>query len=451
VSSHHSTSRRRRAAVPFVAALAVSGLVLSACSSGKADADGDGDGPATFPTGQTITVTLIAPSPAQKMANDYLKATFEDEFPGNKLVFKDEAWGTYQDDYAKELIDGKGEIPDVVEMGNTQTPGFTATGALLDLTDKYDDLGGDDLLPGFVEIGSYDGRFYAPPYYSAGRVVMENTTLVKSAVPQTLAEYVAQGSKLRDSKKNFSGIYLPGKDWYNVLPFVWENGGYIAKQESDGTWKAGFSSSGGVVGLVQAQNVMRNANNQKVGPANGKEDTVAQVFCQGKIGYMAGPAGSLAAGIQTSSKDADHPGCPDGLGNLDDITVFALPGKEKGSIAATFAGGSNLGIAAKSKNPELAYQVLKIMTSPGYQDLMALNGFIPARISSSNNLPQDAITLASAQAAQSAVLTPASPTWATVEAKEYLQKAFAEIAAGGDVPTIAKKLDHEIEETLNAK
>lgn len=443
MSSHHPISRPRRAAVPLVAVLAAAGLVLSACSSGGASADDP-----TYPTGQTITVTLIAPSPAQQAANDYLKATFEEKFSGNKLVFKDEAWGTYQADYAEELIHGKGDIPDVVEMGNTQTPGFTATGALLDLTDKKEDLGGDDLLPGFVEIGSYDGHFYAPPYYSVGRVVMASSAIVGQDAPETLAEFVAAGGTLNEkSKKKLSGIYLPGMDWYDVLPYVWENGGFIAKQQDDGSWKAGFSSSGGIVGLVQAQHVMRKANDQKVGPADTDEQKAVSIFCKGEIGYLTGPS-SQGVQLQSSTKDG---GCASGPGNPDDFVTFALPGKEKGSVAATFAGGSNLGVAAKTKNPELAYQVLKIMTSPGYQDLMALNGFIPARISSSANLPQDVLTLSSAQAAQNAVLTPASPKWATVEAKKYLQKAFAEIASGGDVPTVAKKLDHEIEDTLNSK
>ncbi|MGC5168548.1 extracellular solute-binding protein [Luteimicrobium sp. DT211] len=444
MSSHHLIPRRRRAAVPLVAVLGVAGLVLSACSSGKAT----GDDP-TYPTGQTITVSLIAPSAAQDAANDYLKATFEAKFPGNKLVVEKEAWGTYQDDYAKELIDGKGTIPDVVEMGNTQTPGFTATGALLDLTDRYEDLGGDDLLPGFVEIGSYEGRFFAPPYYSIGHVVLGSSDIVSGTIPESLGEYVAAGTTLKEKKSSRSGIYLPGKDWYDVMPYVWENGGYIAKQADDGSWKAGFSSSGGIIGLVQAQNVMKKANNQKVGPADADEADAAKVFCKGKIGYLAGPA-SLAGAV-SASKKADPPGCGTTYGDPSKLVAFALPGKEKGSVAATFAGGSNLGVAAKSKNPELAYQVLKIMTSPGYQDLMALNDFIPARITSAENLPQDSVTLASARAAQNAILTPASPQWATVESKQYLQDAFAEIAAGGSVPAIAKKLDKEIEDTLNAK
>ena len=51
----------------------------------------------------------------------------------------------------------------------------------MDLTDKYDDLGGDDLLPGFVAIGSYDGKFYAAPYYSGSRLVFYRTDMYQKA------------------------------------------------------------------------------------------------------------------------------------------------------------------------------------------------------------------------------------------------------------------------------
>jgi N,N'-diacetylchitobiose transport system substrate-binding protein len=430
-------SRRRRTFVP-AAALTVGALALAGCASGDAHSASS----PTFPTGQTITVTLIAPSPAQEPANAYLKETFEQEFPGNKLVFKDEQWATYQADYGKELIDGKGAIPDVVEMGNTQTPGFTATGALLDLTDKYEDLGGKDLLQGFVDIGTYGGKFYAPPYYAGARVVLASADVVGATVPTSLDQFVAQAKKLK--KSDFSGFFLPGEDWYNVLPFVWENGGFIAK-EVGGTWQAGFSSPGGIRGLKQVQEVFKAANSQKVAPAHSDEAQAAEVFCEGKVGYLAGPTW-LSASIEAPAS-AKPAGCPTTAGK--DLTAFALPGKQAGTVAKTFAGGSNLGIPAKSKNPALAYQALKIMTSSGYQDLLALQGFIPARISSAQHLPQDTTTLQGAKAAQNAELTPASPRWADVETKRYLQNAFAKIAAGADVTTTAKALDKQIEATLN--
>jgi N,N'-diacetylchitobiose transport system substrate-binding protein len=427
--------------------LAVGSLVLAGCSSagatGAAGAAGaTGASSPTYPTGRTVTVSLIAPSPAEKPANDYLKETFEQEFPGNELVFRSEPWNTYQANYAKELINGKGHVPDVVEMGNTQTPGFTATGALVDLTDRYDDLGGTDLLQAFVDIGSYDGTFYAPPFYSGARVVLASTDTVGATVPTTLDDFVARAETLK--KADRSGFYLPGQDWYNVLPFVWENDGYIAKQV-DGKWRAGFASAGGIKGLKQAQEVFTKANSAEVAPPKSDEADAAKVFCEGKVGYLSGPTW-LSASVE-APVSADPPGCPDTAGK--DLTAFALPGKDPGTVAKTFAGGSNLGIPEKSANKALAYQALKIMTSPGYQDLLALQGFIPARISSAQHLPQDTTTLQGAKAAQNAQLTPASPRWSIVESKRYVQNAFAAIAGGADVTATAKKLDQQIEATLN--
>ena len=46
--------------------------------------------------------------------------------------------------------------------------------------------------------------------------------------------------------------------------------------------------------------------------------------------------------------------------------IFVLPGND-GKAAPVFAGGSNIGISAKSKNPGLAKTLLKIIFSPTYQ------------------------------------------------------------------------------------
>lgn len=114
------------------------------------------------------------------------------------------------------------------------------------------------------------------------------------------------------------------------------------------------------------------------------------------------------------------------------------------------AGGSNIAIASKSKNQELALSALEIMLSDGYQEIMATNGLIPAKVSQAKFLPDDEITQAGAKAAEAAKLTPASPKWADVEAKRYLQDAFVQLAQGGDVKSIATKLDEQIESTLNS-
>ena len=54
----------------------------------------------------------------------------------------------------------------------------------MDLTDKYEELGGDDLLPGFVDVGTYDGKFYAAPYYSGSRLVFYRKDMYKAGRPR---------------------------------------------------------------------------------------------------------------------------------------------------------------------------------------------------------------------------------------------------------------------------
>ena len=51
-------------------------------------------------------------------------------------------------------------------------------------------------------------------------------------------------------------------------------------------------------------------------------------------------------------------GCPKAEKNLG---VFALPGTSAGESAPIFLGGSNIAVAAKSKNKELAYNLLKVL------------------------------------------------------------------------------------------
>ena len=64
----------------------------------------------------------------------------------------------------------------------------------LDITDIQEDLGGDDLLPGLVDAGTYEGAFYAAPYYAGGRIVFYTPAdRRRRRCPTTLDEYVAKG------------------------------------------------------------------------------------------------------------------------------------------------------------------------------------------------------------------------------------------------------------------
>lgn len=326
-------------------------------------------------------------------------------------------------------------------MGNTQAPAFTSSGALLSLADIEQQLGGSDLLPGFVEAGSWDGTLYAAPYYSGSRVVFYNTALYDQAgvaVPTTLDEYVSGGVALAEALPGVSGVYFPGKDWYNALPFVWENGGEIAVQDGD-QWDAQLSSPESQAGLAQVQELMTKAS---LAPKDGDEAEGWVPFRMQESATYSAPSWAYWSII------ADEDGNDTAV--VDTTGYYALPGMD-GGAAQVFAGGSNVGISAKSQHPELAKSALEIMLSDEYQSILAGAGLVPAKVSLGGDVAAATPELAAviAEAAANAKLTPASPNWADVEAQGIMQDLFVNIANGGDIATLSADADEQIEAILN--
>ncbi|MCS5732661.1 extracellular solute-binding protein [Herbiconiux daphne] len=410
-------------------------LALAGCAGGSSSGSDQGSSDSA-----DIRVWLNG-TDTPDAARDYLKTTFESEHPGSTLTIEEQFWTGLVDKLTTNLSGS--DSPDVVEVGNTQAAAFTSAGAFLDLTDKYDELGGDDLLPGFVEAGTYDGSFYAAPYYSGARLVFYKKDLLANAgltVPTTLDQYISNGVALAQANPGVSGIYFPGQDWYNALPYIWENGGEIATQDGD-TWTSSFSSPESIAGLEQVQEVMTQAS---VAPKDGNETDPQVPFCEGTVANLSAP--SWVKGSILAPADSDAPGCPDQEANLG---VYALPGKD-GGAAHVFAGGSNIAVAAKSAHPDLATDALEIMLSDDYQTILGENGLVPAKVSLASTLGTDDVATAIAEAAANAKLTPASPKWADVEASGALQDFFVSIAQGGDVKSLAKELDAKIDGILNS-
>ncbi|MBM7505593.1 extracellular solute-binding protein [Agromyces aurantiacus] len=415
----------------IVALGAAAALTLAGCATSGGDAASE--------EGAEIRVWLVGTDTPDE-AREYLKSTFEEEHPGSTLVIEEQSWDGLVDRLTTSLSGS--DSPDVVEVGNTQAAAFTSAGAFLDLSDQYDELGGDDLLPGFVEAGSYDGKFYAAPLYSGARLVFYKKDALAAAgleAPTTLDQYVDQGIALAEANPGKSGIWWPGQDWYNALPYIWENGGEVAVPDGD-TWDAQLSSDESVAGLEQVQKVMTEASRA---PKDGQETNPQVGFCDGTTLQLSAP--SWVKWSILAPADAETPGCPEQEENLG---VYALPGKD-GGAAQVFAGGSNIGISAKSQHPELAIDALKIILSDEFQTIYGENGLVPAKLSLADTLGTDEVAQAIAAAAGNAKLTPASPKWADVEAAGILQDLFVNIAQGGDVKALAEEADQQIEDILN--
>lgn len=415
-----------------LAVLGAAAVVLAGCAGGSTPAETGGEG-------ATIRVWLVGTDTPEE-AREYLTSTFEEENPGSKLVIEEQQWTGLVDKLTTSL--SSNDSPDIVEMGNTQAAAFTSSGALINLDDIYDSLGGDDLLPGFVEAGTWEGSLYAAPYYSGARVAFYNTAQYEQAgvaVPTTLDEYVSNGTALAAALPGVSGVWFPGKDWYNALPFVWENGGEVAVQTEDGSWDAQLSSDESIAGLEQVQQLITTAS---LAPKDGDETEAWVPFRTELAATLSAPSWAYWSIV------ADEDQKPTALAET--TGYFALPGS-KGGAAQVFAGGSNIGIAAKSANPELAKSALEIMLSSEYQSILAGAGLVPALVSLGGDVAAATPELAEviAEAAANAKLTPASPYWADVEAKGIMSDLIVNIAGGGDVAKLAAEADSQIESILN--
>jgi N,N'-diacetylchitobiose transport system substrate-binding protein len=112
----------------------------------------------------------------------------------------------------------------------------------------YDELGGDKLLPSFVDAGSVDGKKYALPYYFGSRYMFQRKdvwTQAGVATPKTLDEFNTAVKTITTANPrkiaNFSGFFIGGQDWRNGISWIFANGGDLAKKEK---WRVGLHPLG---------------------------------------------------------------------------------------------------------------------------------------------------------------------------------------------------------------
>ncbi|WP_109508081.1 extracellular solute-binding protein [Nocardioides speluncae] len=417
-----------------LAAAAVIALlgVTAACGS-----DDDGDEADGGPKTADLVVWLNGADTPQE-ARDWLKTTFEEENPGSTLTIEEQEWDGLVERLTTALS-SEDQTPDVVEVGNTQAPTFTTAGAFSDLTGALPDLGGDDLLPGFVEGATIEGKTYAVPYYAGSTYVFYRKDLLKQAnleVPTTMEEFVdaAVALKKKSGEKDFSGYWLPGQDWRDGAAFLWNAGGDFAAQDGD-EWSGTLSTPESLEGLDTYQKLFTEASGA---PADANEEDPVTPFCAGNIGMMSRPG--WVYGMLTDPKS----GCPD---LAKQVGVFALPGTD-GQPAPVLLGGSDIAVSAKSPNQDLARKAVALMLSEDYQGILAQNGLTPAKESLTSLLGDDEFAQATIAAASNAKLTPAAANWAVVEGTRVLEDLFSQIAQGGDVEDLAADADERITEEL---
>jgi ABC-type glycerol-3-phosphate transport system substrate-binding protein len=414
---------RKRSAV-LAAGVAAAALAITGCSSGASG------GPAT------LTVWRMGASdPSQVKWMNGVIAGFHAQYPQFaktqvKTVWV--PWGNRTQDWNNALSSGK-NIPDVTELGNTDTPTEAASGILAPLTSQLKAWSASsDLVKGMVDNDTSNGDTYAVPWFGGVRAVWYRTDKFAAAgitaPPATWAELAADAQKLQRKFPGTFGFPAVTNDTNAFASFIWGAGGQIATQGAGGRWTATLTDPKTEAAIKFYVSLY---TTYKVSPAKYIGQTEL-----GNTGATSGGAnedfglGKLDMYIDGPWAKSTMPKNSVDMGNL---SSFPIPSREGPDPAPVFAGGSDLAVFKTSPNSEAAFDLIKVMDNPANSTSFAkLAGFFPPYSSaiSGGVYPGDAFMAGFAKAALNGTTAPLNAkNWATADTGQYLI-----------IPTMLKKL-----------
>jgi N,N'-diacetylchitobiose transport system substrate-binding protein len=436
----------KRTVVGATALAATVAVVVSGCgssgggssSSGKSQMSTDGKG-------KTVTVWLQSdaktgwPAIVAQANQRFEKAT------GAKVNVQWQQWPNYTTKLDSTFAGSSG-IPDVVELGNTQTSSYIAAGAFTDLSgDKSKFENSDTWLSALTDSGtSTDGKLEAIPYYAGSRVVIYRKDLWDKAgvttPPKTIDELNADLDKVKaanSSDPNFSAFYMPGQYWYAAMSLVYGAGGKIAEQKN-GKWQGTLESSEAQKGLAEWQKL---ATEYSVGGATVNELTQDTVMAKGHVAAIAGNGWEVGA---VTDPKAGNPSLASKL------STFPFPGQAADKYTPSFLGGSDLSVPAKATNAGLGAEWIKIYTDTTSQTQLAKFA-IPNTTSLLDVYEkQSQANQSTGEAAKNTWFVPQSSNWANVESGNVMQNMLESIATKkATIAAATKSADSQIAKILN--
>jgi N,N'-diacetylchitobiose transport system substrate-binding protein len=358
---------------------------------------------------------------------------FQQQNPGWTVNVQYQTWGDHLQKFDATIAGN--DTPDVIEMGNTETTSYMASGAFADLTsDKAQFPNSSHWLAGLAKSGEYQGKLYAVPYYAGSRVVTYRTDLFKKAgitkPPTSLAQFesdLLKVGRLEKNVKGFTPMYLAGTDWYSALDWVFDYGGTIATTHAH-KWVGALDSAKSIAGLTAYKNFFDAVSLKSAATLDEANPAPYTVFSQGLAGAILGPAWfSCCTGTKYKSVTGQ----------------FVMPSHVNGKPIPGFLGGSDLAVPAESGNKSQAIQWIADFTGTSEEQSLQAKGNIP----NATNLLANTVN---ARAAAQSWFVPQAKHWVDVENGNILRTMLAQILTGKlTVSQAAATASSNIAYTLN--
>jgi maltose-binding protein MalE len=255
-----------------------------------------------------------------------------------------------------------GEGPDII-VGAHDWLGELAVNGLvepLDLGDKaalFDPVG--------IKAFTYEGKLYGLPYGLEAVAFIYNKDLVPTA-PTTWEEMKTVAKQLQDEGKVDQGYGLQTgpSDPYHTYPIVTGFGGYVFKQNADGTYDptdVGLDNEGGQAAMKELDQMIKDGLLRQ----NISGQTLDSLFVEGKVAMVIGGPWRLG--------DLRKAGINYGVAKIPTINQQPIP----------FVGAQGFMVSAFGKNKEVAKAFLTeyLSTDEAHQTIFEADPRIPALLS----------------------------------------------------------------------
>lgn len=439
-----------RAAAAAGAAIALAGAA-AACSSG-----GGGSSATSAAPAKLVVWRMGASVPSQVTWMNGVVRQFHKQFPQykhTKVTVTWIPWGNRVTDWTNALTSGKGG-PDITELGNTDTPGIASQGALANITSYVKAWSsGSDLIAGNLANDTVEGSNFAVPWFGGVRGIWyRKDQFAKAGIaspPTTWAQLVADAKLLMKKFPGTYGLGAPSNFTNGIVSFIWGAGGEVAVQQN-GQWKAELNSPQSEAGikfytdlyLTQHVSPAKYIGQTELGAPGATSGGSNEDFAKGTLDmYIDGPwakASLTAVSTKYQSQWASFP----------------IPSEHGPNPAPAFAGGSDLGVWAKSPNQKAAWALLTVMDSPTNATTFAnASGFFPEFTSalSGGGYSNDPLLAGFAKAAAYTQISPLnSKNWATADATDAIIPTMMKaLMKGAPFAATVNKANDQLQAVLN--
>lgn len=431
-----------RRSVLAAGAAGTASLALAACSGGSDSSSSDPTDTAGN-KGKKITLWIMQGTNAK--SDDYvaeLKKAFTAQ-TGADLDVQIQPWDGAHDKFVTAMSGDTG--PDVAEVGTTWTPEFADAGGLSDLTSDIQKAGlGDGLVKALVEAGTLDGKMYGMPWYAGVRAILADKKRLEDASvaeqPESWDDLLSMITALKKQDADIMPFPVAGASLFSMLPFVWGNGGKIAT-ESDGKFTAAIGQAPAVEGLQWYADLALKHGASSAAANTWKETDSLQAFEQGKAAMFI-----TGSWVPATIKEADED-------LYDRLVAYTIPAKDS-AVAPSFLGGSHLCRFESSEEPELAFELIKLMATGDFATRWAAEtNFFPGEQKALDEIVEkgDALTKVFAeQMTKGGTTVPVTPAWGKIEGKKTLSTMLTAVLGGTSAQEAATAAATEMDQIFSS-